>query len=481
VIRSTDNPYAAAPPADFPGPQSLLLPGWVQAADFVAFGLLMVALTIGLSGGFRTYVGDYWAINLTSPLRVLSWSVAIALVRHYFVRAPSIYTHVSARAREWVRSQALKTAVMVSLATRPIVFLTGYLAVSTIGLAVSTNPLHEFENELFNLPLRWDTGWYLQIAAEGYSFVERGGSGLQQNIVFFPAYPMLVRGIALLLGNKMGMLVVGGTIASLACFLIALAYLYQLGREHLTDDQSAAALWMIAAYPFALFFGAIYTESLFLAGALGAFYHFRRGELARAGGWGLIVGLTRPNGLFLCLPLVLCVLAKEGKRRGLAASAVAAAMPAVGALLYSAFLWRLTGDPFAWAAGHAAWGRHYQGLGTLVADRYRYITGWGLLTYVGQQPYDFLNGLGVVFVLIAVWPVARRFSIAYAVFILVNMLPALASGGLLSAGRFSAVMFPAFLWLARVVPARHRPGWIVGFAALQALSAVLFYTWRPLF
>jgi hypothetical protein len=86
-----------------------------------------------------------------------------------------------------------------------------------------------------------------------------------------------------------------------------------------------------------------------------------------------------------------------------------------------------------------------------------------------------------VFVLIAVWPVARRFSIAYAVFILVNMLPALASGGLLSAGRFSAVMFPAFLWLARVVPARHRPGWIVGFAALQALSAVLFYTWRPLF
>jgi hypothetical protein len=178
---------------------------------------------------------------------------------------------------------------------------------------------------------------------------------------------------------------------------------------------------------------------------------------------------------------VLCALDKQGKRRGLAASAVAAAMPAVGALLYSAFLWRLTGDPFAWAAGHAAWGRHYQGLGTLVADRYRYITGWGLLTYVGQQPYDFLNGLGVVFVLIAVWPVARRFSIAYAVFILVNMLPALASGGLLSAGRFSAVMFPAFLWLARVVPARHRPGWIGGFAALQAFSAVLFYTWRPLF
>jgi hypothetical protein len=42
-------------------------------------------------------------------------------------------------------------------------------------------------------------------------------------------------------------------------------------------------------------------------------------------------------------------------------------------------------------------------------------------------------------------------------------------------------MFPAFLWLARAVPVRHRAGWIAGFAALQAFNAALFYTWRPLF
>jgi hypothetical protein len=229
-----------------------------------------------------------------------------------------------------------------------------------------------------------------------------------------------------------------------------------------------------------LFYGAIYTESLYLAGALGAFYHLRRGELVRAGAWGLLVGLTRPNGAFICLPLVLCLLDRSVKRRGLL-TVLAAAMPAVGALLYSAYVWRLTGDPLAWAAGHAAWGRHYQGLEKVVVDRYRYITGWGLWTYVGQQPYDFLNGLGAAFVLVTVWPVARRLSIAYAAFILINMLPPLASGGLLSAGRFSSVMFPAFLWLALVVPARHRAGWIAGFASLQAFNAALFYTWRPLF
>jgi Gpi18-like mannosyltransferase len=64
-------------------------------------------------------------------------------------------------------------------------------------------------------------------------------------------------------------------------------------------------VWLIAAYPFALFFGAIYTESLYLLGATAAFYHLRRRELWRAGAWGLLVGLTRPNGAFLSVPLAL--------------------------------------------------------------------------------------------------------------------------------------------------------------------------------
>ena len=79
------------------------------------------------------------------------------------------------------------------------------------------------------------------------------------------------------------------------------------------------------------------------------------------------------------------------------------------------------------------------------------------------------------------WPVARRLGLAYGLFMLVNILPALASGGLLSAGRFSSVLFPAFIWLATAVPKTQRAGWIATFAAAQAFNAALFYTWRPLF
>jgi hypothetical protein len=92
-----------------------------------------------------------------------------------------------------------------------------------------------------------------------------------------------------------------------------------------------------------------------------------------------------------------------------------------------------------------------------------------------------LNGLGAAFVLIAAWPAWRRFGAGYAVFILVNILPPMAAGGMLSVGRFSSVLFPAFIWLASVVPDRHRPAWLSAFMAVQAFNAALFYTWHEFF
>jgi hypothetical protein len=156
-------------------------------------------------------------------------------------------------------------------------------------------------------------------------------------------------------------------------------------------------------------------------------------------------------------------------------------MPGVGMLMYSAYIWQLTGDPFAWAAGHAAWGRRYEGVTTLFSDHFTYLREVGVYAYTAQLPTDLLNAAGAVFAIGAAWPVWRRLGLAYAVFILINILPPLAAGGLLSAGRFSSVLFPAFLWFSTVVPIGQRSGWLASFMALQALNAALFYTWRQLF
>jgi hypothetical protein len=315
--------------------------------------------------------------------------------------------------------------------------------------------------------------------------------------VFFPAFPVLMRVAGRLLGGSPAAFLLGGTLVSLLAFAGALVYLFRLARSMLGDDEQAGyAVWLLAAYPFALFYSAVYTESLFLIGALGAFYHFRRGEFVRAGAWALLVGLTRPNGCFLAVPLAILAMSpwlpgwlagsapapSEGERQHrLVPALVAAAMPGVGVLLYSAFIWRLTGSPLSWAAGHVAWGRSYQGLSILVTERYEYLAEAGLYAYTSQLSADLLQGIGPIFVLAAVWGVTRRLGIAYAAFILINILPPLAAGGLLSAGRFSSVLFPAFMWCATVVPPRHRPAWLAAFMAVQALNATLFYTWRPMF
>ena len=466
------------------------LPRWARAADYAALLLVLVAATIAISGGFRTHLGSA-SFSLSSPLRVLVWAAILIAARHALLRQPTILRHVGGDLDAACHSTAVRTAMAVVVVTRTVVFVAGYLAVIMFGYAPNAQPFRDFTSEVMSLPLRWDTGWYLQIAREGYSVAAGAGVELQQNIVFFPAYPMLTRLLGLIGGNTLASFVIAGTVASVALFGLALTYLYWLAREeHLTDDQSAAALWLIAAFPFAVFYGAIYTESLYLAGALGAFYHFKRSEYGRAALWGLLIGLTRPNGFFICLPLALLMLmpskasANPGRdaRRSITPRAlVAVGMPAVGVVTYSLFLAQLTGNPLAWAAGHAAWGRHYEGLSTLVIDRYTLISNVGVIGYITELPYDFLNALGVSVVLASVWPVWRRFGAAYAVFILINILPPLADGGLMSAGRFSSVLFPAFLWLATAVPLRHRAAWLTTFAALQAFNAALFYTWRPLY
>ena len=433
-----------------------------------------------MSGGFRAHVGGL-RLAVTSPLPLLVWCVATAVARH--LAAPQqepLYRELPGRLAAWARLPAIQSAAAAVLGTRPVMLAVGYLAVFMFGFANGRAPLRHFNNELLNLPVRWDAGWYLQIATDGYRYAA-GDPAVQQNIVFFPAYPLLMRLVGRLFGGGMTGYVAAGMIISLASLFGALVYLYALARDRFGDDTARCSVWLLAAYPFAIFFGALYTESLFLLGTAGAFYHFTKQQFARAALWGLLVGLTRLNGSLLVLPLGLLALSSTTWPRLNVKAVAAAAAPGIGLVVYALFIRGLTGDPLAFARSHAAWGRTYQGLGTLVAHQYSILANAGLSGYVGTPGYDVLNAVGALFAAATVWPVARRLGPAYGLFMLINIVPALAEGGLLSAGRFSSVLFPAFIWMATAVPVNHRAGWIAGFAALQAFNAALFYTWRPLF
>jgi hypothetical protein len=491
-------PPSSAVPAN--ADPSARLPWWARAADVLAVALLALSLIVAGWGGFRERIWDF-RIALTSPYRLLLGALVVLLVRHVFAPAPRIYADLPRRLRRGVSTAPARSAIVAVVGTRPAILFVGYFALAAFGYVHERPPVRFSENEVVNLQGRWDASWYMNIATEGYRF-RAGDATAQQNIVFFPAFPLALRTVGRLFGGSIAAHLFAGTVLNCLLFCFALVYVYRLARDILGgDDEAGAAVVFVATYPFALFYGAIYSESLYLLGAVAAFYHARRRDYLSTAAWGLLVGLTRPNGCFLSIPLVLVTTAPWLPRwlhapgspvfaadtvahppsRSFPAAVAAAAAPGIGVLLYSAFIWQLTGDPIAWAEGHAAWGREYVGLSALVTTWYRYFHESGAYVVTRVLPYDSLNALGALFVLALAVPVWRRMGLPYAVVILINILPPLAAGGFLSAGRLSAVMFPAFLWLGASVPTRHRVGWTASFMAIQAFNAALFYTWRELF
>jgi hypothetical protein len=179
------------------------------------------------------------------------------------------------------------------------------------------------------------------------------------------------------------------------------------------------------------------------------------------------VGLTRPNGCFLSVVLGVQIVAQAFRLRGTLQRTtlqwLAAATPGLGMLLFSAYVKHLTGAWFGWVRLHETWGRTFGAFTSL------------------QSPYDVFNALAVLFVFGMLWPVIRRTGVACGVLVLVNVVPPLVAGGVLSMGRVTATIFPLFLALAAIVPPRMVMALATAFAVGQGLAAVIFFTWRPLF
>ena len=456
------------------------------ALDIAGVLALLLAFTVFVTGGFREWL-PWGRISLTSWERPLIVALMAVGVRHWLQPRPSIFARLSDWRRALAAAPGVRPAVPVVLATRAAVLLVGFLAVVLLGYRSDVPvPWRTHNNEMLNLPARWDTGWYVGIASSGYRW-SPSRETRQQNIAFFPAYPMLMRYGSLFLGRE---LIWTGVLISWVSFFGALVYLYRFTRERFDDDTASVALALLASYPFAVYFSTAYTESLFLLTVVGACYHFERNELWRAGAWALLAGLSRPNGCLLSVVLGMIAVRplwpKFGARRlgewmGIADRLAVAALPGIGMLMYSTYIFFLTGHPLQWAMQNAAWGRVYRGLDELFADQAATIGDDGLYTYAATRTVDAFQLAAVVLVAAACWPVFRRIGLPYAVMIPINLLPPLLMGGLMSIGRVTSVLFPVFVWLALAIPVAHRAAWVAGFAMLQAIAAAMFFTWRPLY
>lgn len=457
---------------------------WPAAvADALAVLLTVVTVSTFVTGGFRATILGV-SVSSMSMSRLLGLLAVLVVGRHLWRRSPSLPARLWTGWRVWRHDPVTRATWSTVVTTRVGVLVVGLLAVHAIGYpkppAFRVSP-----HEIVNLPARYDAGWYLSIANEGYRYLPRLRD--QQNVVFFPAFPVLMSWVSLLFARQF---LWAGVLVSFVAFAWAMRYLFRLAREALDAERATVAVTLASTYPFAVFFSAPYTESLFLLAMLGAWWHLRRDERWRAFAWGAIAGLTRPNGCLLSVPLALIAVAplwKGGRFERPSSWAavvdrlVVASAPGLAMVAHSFYIYDLTGDPFTWIRLQSMWGRENLGFVAALWAEWTSLLNLGPYGYVAIDVPNTLNGLGALLTMVAVVPVWRRFGLPAALVLMLNLVPAVASGGFLSVGRVTSVLFPVHLWLADVVPVRHRATWVAGFAGLQAFGAALFFTWRGFF
>ena len=465
------------------------VPWWALCLDLLSIALLVLAAAVAFGGRIHQHPFGIH-VSIGSWQRPLIQAVALAGLRHWFRPRPPLHALIGAAARAAWTSHATRAAIAPFFASRLAVYTVGFVAIAFIGLGPESARYRFSDNELVNMLARWDANWYTGIAEGGYSW--NGDPRIENAVVFFPAYPMLIRAGMRLSGLPAPYVGFG---ISLLAFFVALSYLYRLGRDYQHIAAPEAAIGFACWYPFGVFYSAVYTESLFLLAASAAFYHAHGGQRWRTAGWGLLVGLTKPNGFLIALPLFVLFLGgaagrsdagwrlwrDRAARRALLLDMMSAAAPVLGVGLYSLYMWQLTGDPLAWLHGQQAWGRVYHGLRSVVLDPVIEMARIGPVAYALAYPAAVLNGSAAAFALATAFPATRRLGPSYGLLIVLLVVPPLLAGGTLSLGRLTSGLFPVFLWLAAVVPAHHRGQWYGAWGCGQALVAVLFFTWQLMY
>jgi len=365
-----------------------------------------------------------------------------------------------------------------------------------------TRSFGDVGNALLAPALRWDSNWYVDLASHGYRHeaVEPA---------FFPLYPLLMRGV----GELTTSVVAAGILISLAAFLVSLVLLGRLTELELGADAGRRAIVLLAFFPTAMFFSAVYTEALFLALELGAFYAARRGRWGWAGVLGALGSATRNTGALLMPALLVLYLygpradrepdmpaartpptpgrpwrAAIRPRYRLRADALWIALVPLGLVAYLAYMEAHFGDWLAPLEAQEHFRRSFEGpLSALwLGAEKAWESATGIVS--GDRPFgpsvrkiaQFALACAAVAAAVGV---TRRLPAAYAVLAWSSLVGILSfpypPGPLASSARYFVALFPLFMWLAWRLHDRRLYHATVAVLALGLVySSGMFATWH---
>jgi Gpi18-like mannosyltransferase len=184
---------------------------------------------------------------------------------------------------------------------------------------------------------RWDADQYLKLAKFGYT------STGAWKAWFYPLYPWCVRIVAFFNGNYL----VSALVVSFVALIVAAILLRRIVLLDFSSEIALRSVWFFLIFPTALFLHAPYTESLFLALAIGSVFAARTDRWWLAGALGALSWMTRANGIVLIPTLAMEAGYQFWKTRRWDWRWLWIALIPLGFAVYLFLNWRVTGDPFS--------------------------------------------------------------------------------------------------------------------------------------
>ena len=374
-------------------------------------------------------------------------------------------------------SSELCKLLLFALAGRLLLLSVAYLHFATVtNYNVTFLPISRGSFREVIAPFQYaDIAWYMEIAENGYE--QRSfAPDKKANWAFYPLWPLLLRVNNALFGEML----LSGILLSTLFFVMAILLLYALIARDFDKEIARLSAVLVIVFPASYFCLRPGPESLFLFLVIASISSARSKLWPLAGFLGCLAALTRFQGVVLFFPL-LFIYYKQYRKSGTHDMGVLSLLliPATQ-LGFMAYMFHLTGNPFASLLMQKTWGNHLMIPLTAMVN---FILRPHLISYYGWD----LAIVSFVFVLFFLALFALTFRVypvpgEYILYAGLSLFFVVARDNMNGSLRYMLPIFPLFLALALLIKDRKwlHDGVIFGFSTLQLfyfLSFLQHYNW----
>jgi Gpi18-like mannosyltransferase len=329
-----------------------------------------------------------------------------------------------------------------------------------------------------NLLSTWDGQWFWYISENGYFETNNRDPGIAK-FAFFPLYPYINGLLYKITGISVPLI---GLVINLVAGAFSSVLLFKMARlNNLTEKVASQSVFWWAINPAAIFYLALYSDSLYFCLSLFTLLNFYQQNYKLACIGGVLAGLTRTQGLLLFPVMVVDYFAQKlhkEKSKLKIVHMLTMLSPLLGVLTKVIHDWTFTRNPLTFFSAMEYWSIK-PGVIEVVSLITNSIVQFNQLPLhnYGKSKVDVLFFiLYIIGLLILIKTKTRMSLIIYSTLIL---FAALSSGTLAANVKYYSVAFPIYLALAKLsdsMPA-IQTALLILFIFFMSIFSLYFVNW----